>query len=357
MTPNDFPENLLHHGDSEARGMLDFAVNVALSAPPEFLAKAMHDALSDVAAYPDSGPATRALADHLGVAAERVLLTNGAAEAFHLIARAAPWRAPLVVHPQFSEPDSALRCAGYLPAHHVLTYEDNFDLDADRLNEQARPHTDVVFVGNPTNPTSRLHAAHDLLRLRQQGRLLVVDEAFIDIVPGEQDTLLRHAARGPDVLVIRSLTKTFGLAGIRAGYLVGDPEWIRACRATQPAWSVNHIALAAVTACASAQGVAHIRQVADQVVGQRPALAAGLQSLGLEVVRQPAAPFVLVRHPHADEVRLELRRRGIAVRRADTFPGLGRTWLRIAVRDRVRCQVLLDALAECLPTVHAREDT
>ncbi|WP_168581291.1 Rv2231c family pyridoxal phosphate-dependent protein CobC [Gephyromycinifex aptenodytis] len=356
MSSRHVPAGLLHHGDVEARGMLDFAVNVAVAAPPQFVREAMQKALGGVAAYPDPVSATEALAEHLGVAPERVLLTNGAAEAFHLIARAVPWQAPMVLHPQFTEPDSALRCAGYLPQHHILTRDNGFTLDADHLLAQVGPHTDVLFVGNPTNPTSRLHAAHDLLRLRAADRLLVVDEAFIDLVPGEQDTLLRHAARGAGVLVIRSLTKTFGLAGVRAGYLVGDPDWIQACRTVQPHWSVNHLALAAVTACASPAGVAHVHQVAQRIAAHRPVLVQGLEAAGLQVVRPPAAPFVLAHHPQAERLRLALRDKGIALRRADTFPGLGQNWLRIAVRDPACTEALMAALADCSIDDSVRED-
>ena len=93
-----------------------------------------------------------------------------------------------------------------------------FDLDPDLVPAGA----DLVVLGNPTNPTARLHPVEILERLARPGRILVVDEAFADAVPGEPATL---AARRdlPGLVVVRSLTKTWGLAGLRVGYLLGRP--------------------------------------------------------------------------------------------------------------------------------------
>ena len=344
------PGDLLrHHGDAEARGLRDYAVNVAVASPPAFLRAALARALDGLALYPDAAPATARLAAHLDVPPERVRLTNGAAEAFHLLARARTWRHPVVVHPQFTEPEVALARAGCPPTRHVLPAP-HFALDAAALERAVGEDADLVVLGNPTNPTSRLHPVAEVLALRRPGRLVVVDEAFLDVVPREQDTALRHAAAGEGVLVVRSLTKTFGLAGVRAGFLLGAPEVVAACVAGQPHWSVNSLALAAIEAVCSSAGVAHTAEVTARLARCRPRLVDGLTALGWSVVGPAAAPFVLARHPRAAEVRLRLREEGIAVRRADTFPGLDDTYLRIAVRDEAETDALLHALERALDT-------
>ncbi len=335
------PDPLRHHGDAEVRtGLVDFAVNVAVPAPPPWLATAIGDAVDGLAAYPDEGPARRALAAHHGVDPDRVLLVNGAAEAFTLLARARRWRRPLVVHPQFTEPEAALAAAGHRVERHLLGPAGGFRLHPADIDAAA----DLVVVGNPTNPTSRLHRAADLLALagpaHRTGRVLVVDEAFMDVVAGPAPSLLPAAGRTPGIVVVRSLTKTYGLAGLRAGYLVGDPKVLAACRAAQPPWSVNALALAAVQACLSARGLDHVRAVAVRLAAHRPRLVAGLTDVGLDVVAEPAGPFVLARHPRAARLRDRLRERGYAVRRGDTFPGLDDTWVRLAVRP----PALVDAL-------------
>lgn len=338
MTPID----LGHHGDSEVRpGLVDFAVNVAVPGPPAWLRHELESALDDVARYPNVAPAVDALARLHGCPAASVLVTNGAAEAFTLIARARDWRKPLVVHPQFTEPESALQASGYAVTRLILPAESGFALDAARVPDDA----DLVIIGNPTNPTSRLHPRAEILDLVRPGRLVVVDEAFMDAVCDGRDSVLDDAILSEGLLVIRSLTKTFGLAGIRAGYLVGSSAVIAACALTQPQWSVNSLAVAAVVGYAGPRGQEHVREVSYDLSSRLSHLVARLTEAGLTVVRQPAGPFVLIHHPRADLLRDGLRRRGFALRRGDTFPGLGPAWLRIAAREPAMTDALVAALA------------
>jgi cobyrinic acid a,c-diamide synthase len=95
---------------------------------------------------------------------------------------------------------------------------------------------DLVVVGNPTNPTGVLHPAEVLERLRRPGRVMVVDEAFMDAVPGGTETMLSRPLDG--VVVLRSLTKHWSIPGIRAGYVVGDAGVVRRLAAQQTPWSV-----------------------------------------------------------------------------------------------------------------------
>lgn len=338
MTPID----LGHHGDSEVLpGLVDFAVNVAVPRPPAWLRQELENALDDVARYPNVTPAVDALAQLHGCPASSVLVTNGAAEAFTLIARARDWRKSLVVHPQFTEPESALQANGYAVTRLILRPETDFVLDAARVPDDA----DLVIIGNPTNPTSRLHPRATILGLVRSGRLVVVDEAFMDVAGDGRDSVLDDAIRSQGLLVIRSLTKTFGLAGIRAGYLVAGSAVIAECALTQPRWSVNSLAVAAVVGCAGPRGQEHTRAVSHDLSFKLSHLVARLTDAGLEVVRQPAGPFVLVHHRHADLLRDGMRRRGFALRRGDTFPGLGPSWLRIAAREPAMTDALVAALA------------
>jgi cobyrinic acid a,c-diamide synthase len=208
---------------------------------------------------------------------------------------------------------------------------------------------DLVVIGNPTNPTSVLHPGETVRALVRPGRLLVVDEAFMDAVPGEPATLLDG---GPldGVLVLRSLTKTWGVAGLRAGYVVGDPAAIAALRAQQPPWSVSTPALAVIEATLTRRARTSAAESAAELTGWRDLLVDGLAELGLNVTPNPSGPFVLV-DAHDWEVghrpgwlRIALRDRGFAVRRCDTFPGLDAGWLRIAVRDPAITETLLKTL-------------
>ncbi|MGH3349372.1 MAG: Rv2231c family pyridoxal phosphate-dependent protein CobC [Nocardioides sp.] len=334
-TDGPLPDPLRHHGDVEVGdGLLDFAVNVYPGGRPAWLETALHDSLGSIA-YPDDEPARKALAKHHGRARDEVLPTAGAAESFTLLARARPWRGPVVVHPQFTEPHAALEQAGHEVTEVHCRAENGFALDPAAVPEDA----DLVVVGNPTNPTGVLHPAATLLALLRPGRLVVVDEAFMDAVPGEPETLTGAPEDG--LLVIRSLTKHWSIPGVRAGYVVGDAAAISDLEAVRTPWSVSATAAAAMLACATERASAEARTRAEEIASWRGHLEAGLRDQQIEYVPS-AASFVLAR-PGAG-VREGLRARGIAVRRADTFPGLGPDWVRIAVRPPELIDQLLRAL-------------
>ncbi|GAA1003213.1 aminotransferase [Streptomyces sp. F-3] len=342
--------DLRHHGDAEVRddgaALVDLAVNVRAGTPPVWLRERIAASLASLAAYPDGRAARTAVAARHGLPVERVLLTAGAAEAFVLLARALKVRRPVVVHPQFTEPEAALRDAGHTVDRVLLREEDGFRLDPSAVPESA----DLVVVGNPTNPTSVLHPASAIAQLARPGRLLVVDEAFMDAVPGEREALAGRTDV-PGLVVLRSLTKTWGLAGLRIGYVLSSPEVIAELERAQPLWPVSTPALAAAEACVEPRALAEAEDAARRIARDRARLVAGLASFaeaGVRVVEPAEGPFVLVRMPGAAEVRQRLRTLGYAVRRGDTFPGLGGEWLRLAVRDRETTSGFLAALATAL---------
>jgi len=325
--PDDGPD-LRHHGDRDlAPGLVDLAVNVRLDRPPPWLRRVLVDSLDTIAAYPDATAARLAVATRHGRRISEALVTAGAAEAFTLLARALhPTGRAVVVHPQFSEPEVALTAAGHTVHRVLLDRADGFRFTADTVPDDAA----VVVIGNPTNPTSVLHPAAELRRLIRPGRVVVVDEAFMDAVPGEPGSLA--TADLPGLLVVRSLTKTWGLAGLRAGYVVGDEALVADLAAVQPRWSVSAPALAAVRACLRLDAVREAAAMAEETAHWRDELIAGLLALDVPVVQPARAPFVLMRVPDGDRVRQALRGAGWAVRRGDTFPGLGPEWIRLAVR-------------------------
>jgi histidinol-phosphate aminotransferase len=317
--------DLEHHGDLEVGGgLVDLAVNVRVGTPPAWLVEEITGSLSDLASYPRQDAALAAVAARHRVAPDRVLLTAGAAEAFVLIARAFRPRHAVVVHPQFTEPEAALRSAGHVVDRVTLRPENGFVLDPRAVPADA----DLVVIGNPTNPTSVLHRADDLRELARPDRILVVDEAFMDAVPGEPESLA--GASIPGLIVIRSLTKTWGLAGLRVGYVLAAPRLIEQLAAVQPHWPVSTPALAAAIACSNEHALAEAAQAALDIDRQRAYLLDALG--GVSTYGVPRGPFVLVRVEGAAVLRESLRERGFAVRRGDTFPGLGPDWLRIAVR-------------------------
>ncbi|GHD23261.1 cobyrinate a,c-diamide synthase [Nocardiopsis kunsanensis] len=339
---------LRHHGDREVgSGLIDLAVNVYAGPRPVWLDRALRESLEDVGAYPDAEPARTAIARRHGRRTGEVLPTAGAAEAFTLLARARAWRRPVVVHPQFTEPHAALEQAGHTVTTVLCRAEDGFAFDPGAVPEDA----DLVVVGNPTNPTGILHPAETLRRLCRAGRVVAVDEAFMDAVPGEPESLAGETL--PGLVVLRSLTKHWSIPGLRAGYVAGDEAVVAELARAQTPWSLSTPAIAATVACTDARATAEAAERALTLEEQRAELESGLREAGVAFVPS-RAPFVLVRagaggHRH-------LRERGVAVRRADTFPGLDASWIRVAVRPPETTRPLLAALADLPNTEETRCD-
>jgi len=325
--------DLRHHGDVDAApGLRDFAVNVRGLAPPSWLRDRLVAAIDRLGTYPsaqDDLRAREAVAQRHGRDPDEVLVLNGAAEGFALLPSLNPTKAA-ILHPSFTEPEVVLRDAD-IPLHRVMP------------NEPVPDDADLVVVGNPNNPTSELRPAATISALARPGRVLVVDEAFMDAVPGESESLA--GADSPHILVLRSLTKTWALPGLRAGYVLGHPDLLARLNRHRPHWPVGTLVLEAVAACAEPHAVKEAEEAAHQYARHREWLIAELKKT-VHVHEPAAAPFLLVRVRDGERIRRQLRDRGIAVRRGDTFPGLTTDHLRIAVREPAVAQHLLDALTE-----------
>lgn len=331
---------LHHHGDAEiGEGLLDFAVNVYAGRRPRWLDSALHDALGTANAYPDTTAARLALAERHGRPPTEILPTAGATEAFFLVAALRPWRKPVVIHPQFTEPHSALINSGRDVTSVLCRPDDGFRLHPDEVPDDA----DLVIVGNPTNPTGVLHPAYMIRKLLRPGRIVLVDEAFLDAVPGEPESLADERCDG--LLVARSLTKHWSIPGIRAGYLLGQSDLIAELARRQLPWSVSTPAIAAMRVCSERRACTESHSRALILQQWRREMTDALAARGLAPV-SGHAPFLLVRAGAG--VHAALRRRGVAVRRADTFPGLDDHWIRIAVRDTSTTEHLLQALDDVL---------
>ena len=319
--------------------MLDFAVNVRHARPPAWLTARLAARLDDLAGYPsreDEVAAVTAVAQRHGVEQEQVLMLAGGSEGFALLPALRPRLAALIA-PSFTEPEAVLTAAG-VAVRQVVLHEPFRIADAVIPDE-----ADLVVLGNPTNPTGVLHPREAILALRRPGRLLVVDEAFADAVPGEPESLAGLAL--PDVVVLRSLTKTWSLAGLRVGYALGDPEVLARLAGGRPHWPLGTLQLEAIAACCAPSAVAEAQAGAVELTMMRTEMSAALAGLGLPVL-DGRAPFVSFAVPDAPLMRKRLYANGIAVRRCDTFIGMGDGYLRATVRDQ--WPLLVDAISEAL---------
>jgi histidinol-phosphate/aromatic aminotransferase/cobyric acid decarboxylase-like protein/adenosyl cobinamide kinase/adenosyl cobinamide phosphate guanylyltransferase len=334
------------HGDTlVGPGDADHAVTVLAGGPSPWLREALVAALDATASnYPDERAAVAALAAHHGRAPEEIVPMNGAVQALWLLPAALRPALAACVHPAFTEAEMALHAHG-VPVTRVLRDPDRgFALDPAAVPDTA----DLVVVGNPASPTGTLDPAAALLALRRPGRTIVVDEAFMDLVPGEPGTLIGE--RLDDLIVVRSLTKSLSIPGLRAGYAVAAPRLADRLRAVRPPWSANALALAALTAAAGRPDA--LATAAERARVEREDLAARLASIDRLRTWPAAANYCLVEVPDGPRVTAALRAEGIAVRPAASFPGLGAGHLRLTARspeENARLARALRAAVEVCP--------
>ena len=352
---------LRYHGDQAAHDAdLDFAVNVH-GTTPQWLQDSLAAALGELAAYPS--------------AQLEVLLLHGVAEGFSLLPHLG--LPATIVQPQFTEPEAAFRAAGVevdslvLPPPYTLT-----PTLADVHENASFPHSQqlegqMVIIGNPTNPTGVAHSADNLRGLAGRCGILVVDEAFMDVADGEiirrcslADCRPGEANRIPDnVIVFRSMTKTWAIAGLRCGYALGHPALLAQLVRRRPHWPLGTLQLTAMAAIARREAEL-LPQIRAEIGQQRETMTQLLRGAGWQVL-DSEAPFVLacpdaalsthdgpgaaevdvVKHEH---LRQGLAERGVAVRRCDTFAGLDGSWWRLAVRDEASVRRLVAEVADLL---------
>lgn len=327
----------------EPESLVDFSVN----ANPYGPSPRVRDALAGVPLdrYPDRDAVAlrRALAAHLDVSPERIVVGNGSVELLWLIALAfvRPGDAILVLEPTFGEYVQAAALMGARIHTWPARPEAHFRLDpeavAARLQE-VRPR--LVFLCNPNNPTgTRLPVEAIAAWARQLPQtLVVVDEAYLPFAAGAPSVLTADAA---NVLVLRSMTKAHALAGLRLGYAVGHPQVIANLALARPPWNVN--ALAQAAGLAALEDQAHLSRSLERLAEAKRLLVEDLQRLGL-APRPSTTHFFLLEVGHAAALRRALLQYGLMVRDCTSF-GLP-AYIRIAARRPQDNQRLVTALAE-----------
>jgi histidinol-phosphate aminotransferase len=289
---------------------------------------------------PTAAPARRAIAEHFGLAANQVAVGNGADELIEMCFRAfvgagdrVAWSTP--TYPLL-EPVCTIHDA--VPSPHPSA--EMFTWSAGLMDDPAP----LKFLVNPNSPTGTWHGRATVERMlhRAEG-LVVLDEAYVDFALESQLELLdRHE----NLLILRTMSKSYALAGMRIGFAFGSPELIAALDAVKDSYNMDRLAIVAATA--AIEDDAHHRKIVEHVVAERAWLEDQLRELGFE--HSPSqANFVFVKPAlgnSAAAVADALRERRILVRHYDRDPIAG--WFRITVGTRPEHERLLAALKEIL---------
>ncbi|SFU86676.1 threonine-phosphate decarboxylase CobD [Halomonas korlensis] len=332
----------------------DFSANLNPLGPPAWLGRWLAAACEGLGRYPDPdyGDARRAIAEHEGVTPEQVLLTNGGVEAIFLAAARHAGGRAAIVEPTFTE--YARACRHYrLAIEEVALSGECFELD-EAAARVAMSRCNVLFLCRPNNPTGTLvpfeRVEAMLAAAQRHGCHLVVDEAFVDFVMGDE-RLTSLLARYPNLLLLRSLTKHYAVPGLRLGYLLGDAASVSRLASLQMPWSVNHFAAELVAPLLADDD--YRARTRDWLGVEQPRLQAGLAAAGLKVVPSRANFFLLqpAAGPSTTDALFEAwLQAGILTRHTRNFPGLDGGWLRLALRSRADNDRLLAVLGARGPT-------
>ena len=314
--------------------------------------EAMRDALADAWRYPDPrGLALKtALAAKLGVGIDRIVLGNGSHELLMLLAQCFADPAHSVVFSQygFAVFPIAAAAAGAqpirvpaLPRSHASA---PLGHDLDALAAAVRADTRIVYLANPNNPTGTWFddaALERFLARVPREALVVVDEAYHEYVeaPG-LTSALRFAARHPNLVVTRTFSKAYALAGLRVGYLVADASVVAVIERLRESFNVNHVALAGAEAALADTG--HLERVRAFNRDEREWLRAALAERGYTTLPSQTNFLLVDLGRDADAFERGLFERGVIVRPMGGY-GLGQT-VRISIGSRAENRRLLDAL-------------
>ena len=268
-----------------------------LGCSPRVLAALAGLGADQVGVYPPYAATTEACARYLGVAPETVTLTNGLDEGIMSIAASCLRPSPDGLIPEAVIPEPAFEIFKFdtevVGGHPVSVMpRPDFSFALDGVLHAITPKTRVVFLTNPNNPTGLpmpLDAIKTIARAVPDEAVVFVDEAYAEF---SGETFLTDLPSFPNVIVGRTFSKAFGLAGLRIGCLVGAPDRLDPMRLAIPVYSVNIAALVAVRAALEDQ--AHVEEYVRQVAESKALLYAACDRLGLTYWKS-AANFVLVR--------------------------------------------------------------
>lgn len=330
------------HGDDRYQFDLpvkaDFSSNVWYAGMRKELKAYLAEQIGEVDHYPDPGAVglQQKLERSLDLSADAVLVTNGGTEAIYLVAQAFAGATVTIVEPTFAEYEDA--CKLY---KHQIQY-----LSWEKLNSETAFSTDMVFICNPNNPTGQAIDEHSLERLINHNKhtVFIVDEAYIQFTH-HTTSLIPLLKRLPNVLVLRSLTKSCCIPGLRLGYIAGRKQLLERVRAFRMPWSVNTLALAA----------------GDYILAHPTAFEVKRETLLEETyqlwegIRKMPEFKVMPTHTHyflfetltgtAEALKMWLlEQHGLLIRDASNFYGLGPGHCRVACQKPEHNKLLIAAL-------------
>lgn len=327
-----------------SENVLDFSVSTNPFGPPPGIEKALAE--TEIGVYPDTEATElrETLARELEVSTANLIVGSGSTELIRLAATAyfGPGDAVLIPQPTYGEYETAVILVNAAPLKPVARPEAHFRFDPEQLRDIISRHRPRgIFLGNPNNPTGAYlsrEAVAEIIAAAPE-TLVILDEAYLAFTEGARSSL-GLISKG-NLLVLRSMTKDYALAGLRLGYAVASEAIIAALERVKPPWNVSSLAQKAGIFALRQKG--YLESCGKKIKRARDFLMRELAGLGFEVLPS-STNFFLVRVNGATGFRKKLLKEGILVRDATSF-GLPQH-IRLAPRRLSECRALLRAIKE-----------
>jgi len=335
---------MLHgHGDHGGRVVADFSSNVRYGGEPPGLKEYLFGQWQHVHHYPEVSGESLAhkAAGHHKIAPEQILITNGAVESIYLIAQAFSGRRSAIVIPSFSEYEDA--CSMHAHQLEFILWNSLTPVMSLPGLEKAGPLPDLLWLGNPNNPTGAVITDMEPLLKHHPNTLFIVDEAFIEFTRAI-GSLCPLLEKYPNLVILRSLTKSFTIPGLRLGYTMASKKIIRQLLSVKMPWSVNTLALAAGHFIFENYSAIDLGQLFhDKDIFQQQ-----LDNIGIHTYASHTHYFLCrTEHGPIHELQQYLEKdHRIAIRNAENFRGLGPGYFRLATQTPGQNQLLINALKE-----------
>lgn len=331
---------LYGHGDDAYRYKqnikANFSSNVNFAGPSKALIQHLSQYLSHIGQYPE------VMAESLATQITTIegitsSVTNGATEAFYLIAQAWKNSKTLIAIPSFAEYESA--CTAH---NHNITY-----LKHNKLTEKIISEFQMVWLCNPNNPDGNIISIEQLENWIKHcpSTFFVIDEAYIDFVI-KLESAKKLIPLYPNLAVIRSLTKHFAIPGLRLGYILSQHTNLDKIEKIRMPWSVNSLAIEAGKYLLDNPNATEFNITEYQELANN--LKQALGSFKNLKVHASSTPYFLLENLKgtAKELQQWLLAQGILVRNADNFREIGSNCVRISTQNTATNSLLINALAE-----------
>ncbi len=320
--------------------LLDSSSSLVPFDPPFHLRRCLHKCINSrtLRDYPDreQNNLINAISSWHCIDPEMILPGNGAAELFTWAAKDAGKKGISgLPSPGFSDYSRALRCwdASYF----------EFSLPLEWSNETPqvfplKPNSNVIWITNPHNPTGQLWSQKSIRDLIKRYSLIICDEAFLPLVPnGEKQSLIPLVKTNPNLIVIRSLTKLFGIAGLRLGYAISYPDRIDRWKKLRDPWPVNGLALEAGTILMNERFLMQkwLNKVHSWVTKEGQWMYKNLSLINGIEPQHSSCNFLLIKGDNSlIPLRNYLAKEKILLRDCRSFKALGENWLRIGLQSQ-----------------------